>query len=246
MRRQRYGRVGCLIGLLVLALAVSPVHALAGVGGGLVQLAGTAGCLSGETTTPSGCAAVRALRGGGRLAVSPDGKNVYAPARDADAVVAFDRHATTGALTQKNTIAGCYSTDAAVVADDGCSLASATPADLDGPAAVAVSPDGANVYVATASGHLTGFNRASDGTLSFNDSHSVADAGGSGPFASVAVSPDGTSVYPVSSVSGSLFMVYRRDTGPARRTATSPTASASARAAPAPASAGCPRSATSR
>jgi DNA-binding beta-propeller fold protein YncE len=58
--------------------------------GVLTQLAGTAGCVS-ETGTGGTCADGRALGNPTSVAVSADGKNVYAATLGSDAVAAFAR-----------------------------------------------------------------------------------------------------------------------------------------------------------
>lgn len=72
------------------------------------------------------------------VAISPDGKSVYATSLWNDAVSVFDR-AADGTLTQKATLAGCASEGGA----GGCTPARA----LDEPSSVTVSPGGTSVYV---------------------------------------------------------------------------------------------------
>jgi DNA-binding beta-propeller fold protein YncE len=108
--------------------------------GELVQKAGTAACMS-DNGTAGACQDGTALAGARGVAVSPDGANVYVAARNSDAVAIFDRDPATGALVQKAGTAGCVSETGAGPCQDGWAL--------DGPAAVAVSPDGKSVYVAS-------------------------------------------------------------------------------------------------
>jgi DNA-binding beta-propeller fold protein YncE len=105
--------------------------------GKLTQRSGTAGCIAAKGA--SGCAEARALNGPNSVAVSADGKNVYATSLGSDAVVVFRRKPSTGALTQARGASGCISKRAA----PGCAAGRA----LDGPDVVTVSPDGDNVYV---------------------------------------------------------------------------------------------------
>jgi hypothetical protein len=77
------------------------------------------------------------LDGANDVAVSPDGKHVYATGGTDDAIAAFTRNTTTGLLTPN----ACIEDDPI---DEGC--ASAT-AGLDGADRVEVSSDGLNVYV---------------------------------------------------------------------------------------------------
>jgi DNA-binding beta-propeller fold protein YncE len=94
------------------------------------------GCVSDRTR---GCSPGTALGGVEGLAVSPDGRNVYAAAAISGAVAVLDR-STGGTLTQSPPPAGCLSESTV----DGCRSARVT----GGADAVAVAPDGENVYVA--------------------------------------------------------------------------------------------------
>lgn len=84
------------------------------------------------------------------VVVSPDGRNVYAAAwGDAGsprtpAIVVLRRDPTTGAITQPAAAVGCLSQSGYA----GECLADATHAStIDSPGGLAISPDGANVYV---------------------------------------------------------------------------------------------------
>ena len=79
------------------------------------------------------------LDGANDVAVSPDGKHVYATGGTDDAIARFTRNTTPGLLTAN----GCI--EDSTVPDEGC--ASSTPG-LDGADRVVVSSDGLNVYVA--------------------------------------------------------------------------------------------------
>ena len=153
------------------------------------------GALSCTATSP-----VDALGEPRSVAVSPDGKSVYVASFYAGVIDVFERDASTGALTYT----GC------IGEESGCT--STTPAKaLEGAAAVAVSPDGADVYVG-ASGSLDVFERnASTGALAFK--HCIGELSGctaTSPaeavvgLRSVTVSPDGRSVY---ASNGSFGMV---------------------------------------
>jgi DNA-binding beta-propeller fold protein YncE len=110
--------------------------------GTLTQKAGTAGCVA--SFGGMGCAAVTALRSVRSVAVSPDGKSVYAASFDNDAVVVFDR-AADGTLTQKAGNAGCISETGAGSQGGGpCFDGNET---LDAATSVTVSPDNKSVYV---------------------------------------------------------------------------------------------------
>ena len=141
-----------LAGLVVL---LATAAALA-VTGALTQPAGTAGCASETGTGP--CADGHGLRYADSVAVSADGKSVYAASDLSRAVVRFTRNTTTGAISQPAGTAGCISETGAGPCADGHALVGAT--------SVAVSPDGKSVYVASqysqsqASHAVARFNRA--------------------------------------------------------------------------------------
>ena len=87
------------------------------------------------------------------VAVSPDGKSVYAASADSDAVARLVRNTTTGAVTQPAGTAGCVSETGAGPCADGHGL--------DGARSVAVSADGKSVYVTSLrSNAVARFNRA--------------------------------------------------------------------------------------
>jgi sugar lactone lactonase YvrE len=171
--------------------------------GALTQPNGAAGCVSQNGAGP--CADGHALDGANGVATSLDGKSVYVASFFDDAVVRFSRNTTTGAITEPPTTAGCVSETGADVCVDG--------RGLDFANAVAVSPDGKSVYVAsTDSNAVARFNRgpvAGGITQPAGNTGCVSDMGGLGCDLGrgllganlVAVSPDGTSVY-VGSSSG--------------------------------------------
>jgi DNA-binding beta-propeller fold protein YncE len=160
-------RVVAAVAVGVLALAFGAEAAFAS--------GGSLGFLESDV---DGAAGVDGLRFADSAAVSPDGKNVYVSSCADAAVAVFSRNASTGALSF-------------VEADRGIGGGGGIPCAED----VAVSPDGANVYV---SGIPDGFSVAvfsrdsGTGALTFRE----AESGGS-PVApiGVAVSPDGKNVY---------------------------------------------------
>lgn len=144
----------------------SQVSADAGVGildrspaTGLVTVpAGTGSCLTQSglalqwATSPSACGIGRYTAQASDVLVSPDGTNVYAASRGdyggpqpTPAIDVFRRDTASGAITQPGDAAGCLSQSGY----SGLCLADATRTNsIVGPTALAISPDGATVYVA--------------------------------------------------------------------------------------------------
>jgi DNA-binding beta-propeller fold protein YncE len=182
--------------------------------GALRQLATGFGCISGLPVPV--CAAGRALVGPDVVVVSPDGRNVYVGSFFGNAVAIFNRDQTTGALTQASDSTGCIAE-----AISGC----APGLGLGAPEGLAVSGNGAGVYVATAlsnavvvlarnpsTGALT---QASDGSGCVVDIALTGCATGvqlSGANA-VAVSPGGGDVYVTSLFSNSVTSFTRAGSG---------------------------------
>jgi 6-phosphogluconolactonase (cycloisomerase 2 family) len=109
--------------------------------GVLTQPAGTAACVS-EDGTGGVCADGRGLLGAFAVAVSPNGKNVYVAARDANAIAVFDRDRATGALTQLAGTEGC-------VSETGSGGECADGRGLTGVVSLTVNRDGKNLYAAS-------------------------------------------------------------------------------------------------
>ena len=203
MRRLTHGTERCGRGALratalltlLTALFVAPATAGAATAGGLKQLTNSKGCIVDETPVPAGCVDVRGMAGVSDVVSSPGGSNIYVSSNAKDAIVAFGRDQTTGELTQKASSTGCITSDAATAGPppggDGCNLIPNVNA-LESVTAIAMSPDGDNVYAVTNTGFLTVLDRDDTGTLSFNQLYSGIAAGVA---SAVTVSPDGGSVY---------------------------------------------------
>lgn len=107
--------------------------------GALTQLPASAGCIAGVPIPV--CAVGRALVGPDVVVISPKGENVYVGSFFGNAVAVFDRDPVSGALTQPGDSSGCIAE-----AISGCALGFA----LGAPEGMAISGDGASVYVAGA------------------------------------------------------------------------------------------------
>jgi DNA-binding beta-propeller fold protein YncE len=181
--------------------------------GAITQPAGTAGCVSETGAGP--CADGHGLSDTYGVAVSADGKSVYAVSQSGDAVVRFNRNKTTGAITEPAGTAGCISETGAGPCADGRALSSVD--------AVTVSPDGKSVY-ATSLGGVARFNRntttgaitqpagttgciSETGAGSCADGHALANGADS-----VAVSANGASVYVASYPNNAVLRLTRNTT----------------------------------
>ena len=136
------------------------------------------------------------------VVVSPDNRHVYTASAGDDAVTLFERDAATGGLTFIETYL-----------DDG--QTGGTINGLNGSQRLAISPDGAHIYVPTSSDDaLVVFSRNSaDGKLTYVETHvdGVGGVTGLNGSYSVAVSPDGNQVYVASSVDDAI-VVFARNT----------------------------------
>jgi DNA-binding beta-propeller fold protein YncE len=190
--------------------------------GTLTQLPGTNGCLTADGS--NGCAAAPGLYGASDLALTRDGRSIYAAAVDSKAVSSYARDPATGRLTQLAGAAGCIhqrpdedeGEGAFGVPPESCAAGNG----LTGPGAVEVSPDGTSVYVLSDSS-LAIFRRAPNGTLSQLSGPqgclSGEETGGTctaspGLVAALglAIAPDGRTVYVTSYFPGAI-LPFRRD-----------------------------------
>jgi DNA-binding beta-propeller fold protein YncE len=178
--------------------------------GSLVQPAGVAGCIT--TAAATGCSSATSLGGADAVAISPDGHFVYVAGGTADSLLTFSRDATTGRLTQLAGAAGCLRngrSDCAPVTG------------LDGPAAIAVAPDGTSLYVASGAGTLTAFQRdvttgvltqlpPGAGCLSDGDFAGCTVVGGLARTSAVALTPDGRTLI-AAGTDDDAIVSFRRD-----------------------------------
>jgi 6-phosphogluconolactonase (cycloisomerase 2 family) len=165
--------------------------------------AATSGPLVYADAVRDGVAGVSGIDEPSAIAISPDGAQVYVAGSGANAVAIFARDANTGGLRP-----------AGVVRDGARGDGSRRVDGLDQPGDVAISPDGANVYVAGYDADaLAVFHRnAETGALRFVAvmRDRVGGVRGLGGAVSVVVSPDGQSVYVAGREDDSL-VAFRRD-----------------------------------
>lgn len=179
--------------------------------GTLTQRPGAAGCIAAGGA--GGCAVAIGLLGPNSVAISADGKNVYATSFASNAVVIFRRNRATGALTQLGGASGCITN----VATSGCTTGRA----LGGPDVVSVSRDGASVYVGAFTGNAVAVfaRNASSGALTqpVGTAGCIAIGGSTGCATGVAlaapeglaISADGKSVYVAAALSSALDVLTR-------------------------------------
>lgn len=118
--------------------------------GELTQLPGQAGCIHNGAAT-SLCAAGKGLSGPHDIVIAPDGTTVHVASAGVSTVTSLGRDGTSGALTQLS----CINEAGTDTCMDGKGLAGAH--------GLAMSPDGANVYVAASFDTVTILQRAESG-----------------------------------------------------------------------------------
>ena len=148
--------------------------------GSLVRRDGTAGCIADGRS--KGCESGRGILGAWDIEVSPDGLNAYVTTGDSVAI--FARDPSTGALTQPAGAAGCITSNRKE--NPSCFYLRG----ING-GAMAISPDGLNVYVG---GYpLVVFAR--DPATGALTPQPPVSAGAKATAGDVIVSPDGKNVY---------------------------------------------------
>jgi DNA-binding beta-propeller fold protein YncE len=193
----------------LLAVGLALVWAALGAGAadaslGELTFIGCTGVLSGCPGSPNGV--IGQPRG---IVVSPDGNEVYTADEGANAIDVFDRSALTGALTWASCIGD----------NPGCTATKPATA-IDQPFAIAISPDGRDVYaVSVQANTVDEFSREpATGALKYT--------GCAGQLAecspkttaiesptSIALSPDGTSVYVVDNEGAVVDLQRNTETG---------------------------------
>jgi 6-phosphogluconolactonase (cycloisomerase 2 family) len=131
------------------------------------------------------------------VVVAPNGKHVYAVSQADDALVRFGRNGTTGVLTF-----------VAAIVDGTNGVTGIASAN-----AIAISPDGAHLYVASGGGAVAVFARnANTGALTFVEAEKNGQGGVSGLAVGrdVVVSPDGAHVYVLGHTPGDV-VTFARD-----------------------------------
>ena len=218
-----------LLFLTLLGLAV-PGAAFGQTSSSFSQLSGERGCVSQEPPLPfeeepiESCARTRGLMGAYAVAVTPDDRHVYVASASGDGgagsngVVTFSRAGDTGALTS----VGCI-TDTGGDGRPGTDGFCANGDALLGASAVAVSPDGRNVYVASSGSNGVAWlaRDAATGELTpegcikeFPRADRCRAGFGVVGISGVVVSPDGRHVYVTAADPGSVSAFSRDpDTG---------------------------------
>jgi DNA-binding beta-propeller fold protein YncE len=179
--------------------------------GVLTQAKKTAGCIAAKGA--GGCTVAIGLDEPNSVAISPNGRSVYATSRAGNSITAFARNPTTGALRQlPPPLAGCISGAPL----PGCASGLA----LLAPDVVVVSPDGSNVYVGSFFGNaVAAFTRnPSNGALAQLSGNAACIAEETAGCATgmalksvegLAISADGATVYAATALSNAVVTLSR-------------------------------------
>ncbi len=178
--------------------------------GVLTQLAGTAGCIT-ETGTSGQCLDGKALTGARGVGVMPSGTQLVAVSYTSDSLASISINALTGAPSQAANTTACIS-------ETGTSGQCVDGKVLNGASGLAISPDGAQIYVASYLSDAVSTIALNSGNGVLTQPACISNTGTSGQCVdgtaldgsrSVAVSPDGTSVFAASQIS-SAVNVFKR------------------------------------
>ena len=180
--------------------------------GALTQPKGKAGCAAAKGA--EGCALAIGLIGPNSVAVSPDGRNVYATSRGGSSLVTFHRNRVTGALRElPPSASGCIS---------GIAFPLCTPGrGLKDPDVVVISPDGKNVYIGAFAGSgVASFSRAAgsgaltqlpgtEGCIAEGAPEGCATGTQLGAIEGLAISQNGSAVYTAAAASSAVTTLTR-------------------------------------
>lgn len=224
---RRMYRVGSLLGTAVVAalatVAVSlfgPASAAAAVeSGALSQLPEPFACVGEEKEAVANCGTrvSSGLSFAYQIQISPDGKYAYSVAVNGD-LTEYLRNPASGALT----LIGCISSLSQ--SEQACAEhAEMEVSSMEAPAAIAISPDGASVYVVTqgSSNDVVEFRRNPEGGLltkigcisgSKSTECGTIEAKGLQTPYGVTVSPEGENVY-VAGFASEAVAEFKRNTG---------------------------------
>ncbi len=196
--------------LAVLAVLVILPGRAAAEPGALTQSADPSACVS-ETGDGGRCVDGYGLAGAWALAISPDGRSVYAVSPATQTLAAFARDSATGRLTETFCLT--------LWVQGGDPRCQRIPGGLSEPHAITVSGDGRSVYVANLMNEVSVFRRdPQTGALTqpanqpciTSWSGCLSPGQALGAAADVVVSPDGGDVY-VGSLSDAAVAELRRD-----------------------------------
>jgi DNA-binding beta-propeller fold protein YncE len=201
--------------VIAVLAALMPSHGHAA--SNLEQKNGTLGCIT-ETGSAGECQDGRGLVGAASIALSPDDNNAYVASTNWSSISVLSLNPQDGTLFPVDESNGCFYSLEVL-------YPSCTPVrQLGGVDDIAVSPDGASVYVTSYSdnalvifdrngttGELT-LSTGIDGCLNGNGSHECSEARGLDGPRSVVVSPDNENVYVASGGPGGGIATFNRNT----------------------------------